>query len=95
VWHLYEGGPLELLELSEDCAQLSRHRLSTIANVDGAPVFTYGARKWQAARSTDNYSLVGCTVAPGFEFADFRMLADDEDLCAKLRADWPDVAELI
>ena len=32
---------------------------------------------WQAARTSGEFTLVGCTVAPGFEFADFRFVADD------------------
>jgi predicted cupin superfamily sugar epimerase len=38
---------------------------------------------------------VGCTVAPGFDFADFRMLADDVALSAKVRVEWPEAASLI
>ena len=34
--------------------------------------------RWQAAESTGDYTLVGCTVAPGFDFADFRFLTDGE-----------------
>jgi hypothetical protein len=34
---------------------------------------------FQAAESTGDYSLVGCSVAPGFEFADFSFLADEPD----------------
>ena len=36
----------------------------------------------QAARSSGDYTLVGCSVAPGFEFADFTMLRDLPDLAA-------------
>jgi len=34
-------------------------------------------------------------VAPGFDFADFRLLADDPALSAKVHVEWPDVASLI
>ena len=95
VWHLYEGGPLELLELSDDRTDLARHRLAPISNGDDSPVHTIAAGKWQAARATDNYALVGCTVAPGFEFADFEMMADDSDLSRRVRDAWPDMATLI
>ncbi len=40
------------------------------------PQFVVPAGVWQAARATENqigYTLVGCTVAPGFDFADFEM----------------------
>jgi predicted cupin superfamily sugar epimerase len=51
---------------------------------------------WQAARSSaaaNGYSLMGCTVAPGFDFADFRLLADDPAASMQLRAAWPHLAD--
>lgn len=95
VWHLYEGGPLELLELDASGTSLRRHLLSPVADGTGVPVHTVAARKWQAARPVGAYVLVGCTVAPGFQFDDFRMLADDADLASSVRATFPDVADLI
>jgi predicted cupin superfamily sugar epimerase len=95
VWHLYEGGPLELLELSASGQALVRHRLGPVGNGAEAPVCTIGAGRWQAARPLGPYALVGCTVGPGFDFADFRLLADDPVRAAGVRAAWPDVAMLI
>jgi predicted cupin superfamily sugar epimerase len=68
VWHLYEGGPLEVLELDDECQELAAHPV--------APVHVVPAGRWQAARSLGPYTLVGCTVGPGFDFADFELLAD-------------------
>jgi predicted cupin superfamily sugar epimerase len=95
VWHLYEGGPLELLELSSSGHDLIRHRLGAIGHGEETPVCTIPAGHWQAARSLASYALVGCTVGPGFDFADFRLLADDPERAAVVRAAWPDVADLI
>ena len=95
VWHLYEGGPLELLELSASGDDLARHRLSPLGADSGAPVCTIEAGHWQAAQPLGPYALVGCTVGPGFDFADFRMLAADTERAAEVRAKWPDVADLI
>jgi uncharacterized protein len=95
VWHLYEGGPLELLELSPSGHDLVRHRLSTLGIDGGAPVCTIQAGHWQAARPLAAYALVGCTVGPGFDFADFRMLAADPERAVDVRARWREVAELI
>jgi predicted cupin superfamily sugar epimerase len=39
------------------------------------PIGVIDAGVWQAARSRGAYSLVGCNVGPGFEFADFRFVA--------------------
>ncbi len=94
VWHLYEGGPMELLELGPDGHELVRHRLAPVGG-DGAPVHTVAAGRWQAARPLAGYVLVGCTVGPGFDFADFRLLADDPARAAVVRAEWPDLAALI
>src|SRR5687768_877259 len=95
VWHLYEGGPLELLELDGDARHLVRHRLGPVGDGDAAPVCTITAGAWQAARPLGEYVLVGCTVAPGFDFADFTMLADDAELVSIVRRAWPEVASLI
>lgn len=94
VWHLYEGGPLELLELSAAGEVLTRHRLARLGDA-GAPVCTIRAGQWQAARPLALYALVGCTVGPGFEFADFRLLSQDRELSRVVGEAWPEVAELI
>jgi uncharacterized protein len=95
VWHLYEGGPLELFELSPAGYDLVRHRLSPLGSAGGAPVCTIQAGHWQAAQPLGPYALMGCTVGPGFDFTDFRMLSADHDRAAVVRSKWPEVAELI
>ena len=94
VWHFYEGAPLELLLLSADLASLTSVKLGPLAGSQ-APVHTVVAGDWQAARTTGSYTLVGCTVGPGFDFLDFAMLGDLDDASVKVRAVWPDVAGLI
>lgn len=90
VWHFYEGAPLELLELTPDLASLQAHRLGPL---DGsrAPLRVIPARHWQAARSTGAYTLVGCTVGPGFEFGDFTLLSDEPEAAALAGAGFPEV----
>jgi predicted cupin superfamily sugar epimerase len=92
VWHLYEGGPLEVLELDAACSTLSRHRLGFAENV---PVCTIAADHWQAAQPLGDFALVGCTVGPGFDFEDFTLLAQDTHCSARVRSTWPDLASLI
>ena len=94
VWHLYEGGPLELLELDATSQSLQRHHLTPVGR-SGVPVATIAASNWQAARSLGPYTLVGCTVGPGFDFADFDLLADDAAASASLRSAWPELASLL
>jgi predicted cupin superfamily sugar epimerase len=94
AWHLYEGGPLELLELDLSTHLLERRRLAPIGDGDGSPAHVVAAGRWQAARCLGDYALTGCTVGPGFEFADFRLLRDD-DAGALVRQEWPDLAFLV
>jgi hypothetical protein len=50
---------------------------------------------WQAARSTGSYTLVGCTVGPGFDYLDFALAGEEPSAAAALRARHPDLAELL
>ena len=70
VWHFYRGAALEL-KIGKDTYVLG-------ANIDEAqvPQLVVPANAWQAARSLGDYTLVGCTVAPGFEFSKFEMAPD-------------------
>lgn len=94
VWHHYEGGPLELFLLAEPGAGCERRVLAPVGRHDG-PVAVVPAGVWQAARPLDAYALVGCTVGPGFDFADFALLADHPALAAELRRWSPDLPELL
>jgi predicted cupin superfamily sugar epimerase len=76
VWHLYEGGPLELLLAPPELQRIERVRLGAVG-IESGPVHTVPALWWQAARPAGAYALAGCTVGPGFDFEDFSLLADD------------------
>lgn len=82
IWHFYGGAPLELLAYDPGARQLKRHVLHSAA-ADAQPVGVIPAGVWQAARSLGEhpgeYSLVGCTVSPGFEFSGFRFTVDLPD----------------
>lgn len=75
IWHFYAGAPLELLAYDPASRQLDRHVLSSPGG-SSTPIAVIPAGVWQAARSLGDYSLVGCTVSPGFEFTGFRFTAD-------------------
>ncbi|HJS21691.1 MAG TPA: cupin domain-containing protein [Steroidobacteraceae bacterium] len=78
AWHFYAGAPLELCIYYPRTQQLSRRELGSPA--DGRDsVAVVAADAWQAARSTGEYSLVGCTVGPGFEYSGFRFVSDLSD----------------
>lgn len=71
LWHHYDGAPLEL-ELAD-----ADGRRSLVLGTDLAagqrPLGVVPAGTWQAARSLGDWTLVGCTVAPGFDFAGFEL----------------------
>lgn len=73
-WHWYEGAPLELFVAPPEGGVIATHRLGPLAD-QAAPQYVVPARCWQAARSMGDFTLVGCCVAPGFEFADFTLVA--------------------
>src|SRR5258706_11179962 len=70
VWHFYRGAPLEL--------RIGKEVFVLGPNIDEAelPQLVVPPNAWQAARSLGDYSFVGCTVAPGFDFAQFELTPD-------------------
>ena len=75
AWHYYEGAALELLGFAADGTQAFAQQLGPLQQ-GGSPAHVVPANWWQAARTLGAYTLVGCTVGPGFEFEDFTLLAD-------------------
>lgn len=71
VWHHYAGAPLEL-SLSEGRGR-TVIRLGPDLAAGEEPQAVVPAGVWQSARPLDGWVLVGCTVAPAFEFASFEM----------------------
>ena len=71
VWHYYAGDALILQIADDDGAR--NLRLGSDLAAGEAPQATVPAHAWQAAESTGDWTLVGCTVAPGFEFAGFEL----------------------
>ena len=94
IWHFYEGAPLELLQLTPAGADLERVQLGPFDDRQ-RPVHCVPANHWQAARSMGAYTLVGCTVAPAFQFADFALLRDSPTLAETIRRNHPAVAQFV
>jgi predicted cupin superfamily sugar epimerase len=80
VWHHYDGGALRLYRLGLGSVRLSAER----------PQAVVPAGVWQAAEPERDAVLCGCTVAPGFEFADFEIGSGEA-----LAAEFPGEAALI
>lgn len=85
VWHLYEGGPL-VLHVIDPQGEYRPLVLGTRIEAGESPQQVVPHGSWFGAETAPGapYALVGCTVAPGFDFADFE-LADR----AALRARFP------
>ena len=72
IWHFYAGAPLELrlaaADQGEETLVLGNDLLA-----GQSPQLVVPVHAWQQARSLGEWTLVGCTVAPGFEFSGFEM----------------------
>ena len=67
IWHYYAGNPLNL-QIADGGGQRCV-RLGSDLAAGEVPQTIVPAQAWQAAESTGDWTLVGCTVAPGFDFA--------------------------
>ena len=96
AWHHAEGDPLELFVLEPASRRLDRHLLGRFDAATGAtPLVVVPAHAWQAARPLGAYTLVGCSVGPGFEFAGFALLDDAPEVTALLAERAPELAALV
>jgi predicted cupin superfamily sugar epimerase len=94
VWHHCEGDPLDLSLADPDFMQVTTGIVGPLGE-DAAPVRVVRAGQWQTARSRGAYTLVACTVGPGFDFADFQMLRDVPDVARTVARRHPSVAAFI
>ncbi|PWR18929.1 cupin domain-containing protein [Zavarzinia compransoris] len=76
VWHWYAGAPLAL-SVSPNGHDISAVHLGPEIHLGQQPQAVVPAQGWQAAVSLGRWTLVGCTVAPGFEFSGFEMAPPD------------------
>ncbi|MCD1636603.1 cupin domain-containing protein [Martelella mediterranea] len=72
VWHYYAGAPLKLMRSADGKVVETQILGPDIANGE-RPQGVISAGSWQAAETTGDFTLVGCTVAPGFTFEDFEL----------------------
>jgi uncharacterized protein len=73
VWHYYAGAPLKLEIADTDDGLVRRLHLGLDLAAGERPQAVVPSHGWQAAESLGEWTLVGCTVAPGFEFAGFEL----------------------
>lgn len=81
-WHFYEGDPLEVVEITP-AGELKKTILGNDLSKGHVFQYTVTAGNWFGSRvlAGGTYSLVGCTVAPGFDFRDFEM-GEREAMCS-------------
>jgi predicted cupin superfamily sugar epimerase len=75
IWHYYAGSALTL-KIADDDGQW-RFRLGPDLAAGELPQAIVPAHAWQSAESSGDWTLVGCTVAPGFDFATFELAPKD------------------
>jgi predicted cupin superfamily sugar epimerase len=75
VWHFYAGSPLTLHIADGEGTRTIR--LGSDLAAGEVPQAIVPANAWQAAESGGDWTLVGCTVAPGFDFAAFELAPKD------------------
>lgn len=89
TWHFYIGETLEIVEISLDGEWKSTKLGIDFVNME-VPQYTVKAGSWFGSRSLGSFSLVGCSVYPGFDFLDFEMAN-----AAKLKEQFPKLEDLI
>jgi len=72
IWHWYAGAPLQL-DIAEETDARTSLTLSANLEQGHQPVGIVPKAAWQSAQSLGDWTLVGCTVAPGFEFSGFEL----------------------
>jgi predicted cupin superfamily sugar epimerase len=73
AWHWHAGAPLALETAATDAGPIMRTVLGPDLAAGERPQSIVPARAWQAAETLGAWTLVGCTVAPGFEFSTFEL----------------------
>jgi predicted cupin superfamily sugar epimerase len=94
IWHHGDGDPLELLTYLPGTREFRRRVLGP-ASEGHETIGAVRAGEWQAARSLGAWSLMGCDVAPGFDFEDFSFVASLPDHRAAFIGELASYAELL
>ena len=80
IWHYYAGAPLVLSLAEKDEGPATDHILGPNLADGQRPQLIVPEGHWQAARTTGEWTLVGCTVSPGFEFSGFHLAEQGFDI---------------
>ncbi len=77
MWHFYHGDPL-VVHVIHPTGDYEKILLGNEIDNNCVPQALVPAKSWFASESLGQYSLVGCTVAPGFDFEDFELAKQEE-----------------
>ena len=80
IWHHYAGAPLILSLAETDKGPAADHVLGPDLAAGQFPQLIAPKDHWQAARGTGDWTLVGCTVSPAFQFEGFELAAPGFDI---------------
>jgi hypothetical protein len=80
IWHHYAGAPLVLSVAATREGPKEDQTLGPDLAAGAEPQLVVPEGWWQAARSTGAWTLVGCTVSPGFRFEGFELAASGFDI---------------
>ncbi len=75
IWHFYAGAPIKLS--ISDNKSINEYMLGANILAGERPQIIVPKYYWQSAISLGEWSLVGCTVSPAFEFDGFELAPDD------------------
>jgi predicted cupin superfamily sugar epimerase len=75
AWHYHAGAPLVLEMAADESGPIRRMKLGPDIAMGERPQGIVPSGHWQAAESLGDWTLIGCTVAPGFQFETFEMAA--------------------
>lgn len=80
IWHFHAGAPLVLSVAATDAGPAEEYRLGQDLAGGETPQVIVPTDHWQAARTTGAWTLVSCTVSPGFRFEGFDLAPPGFDI---------------
>lgn len=92
VWNLYQGDGIQLWIWDGSSGTVEMKELSARGEQF---CYVVPAGCWQAARPLGNQVLVGCSVAPGFDFVDFELIDPESPAAKQLQSLNPEITDLI
>ncbi len=80
IWHYYSGAPIQLRMAETEAGPSTEMILGPDLAAGQRPQGIVPTGHWQSAASLGDWTLVGCTVSPGFEFAGFHLAKPGFDM---------------